>query len=87
MIRDFLALLAKLFRGPRNPEDGWAGLMEAYQRMEQQLQQRIERLENEVVSLVAALERERIEHAECRRRLASLEHRVDELTRRQDGGS
>lgn len=84
MLRELFALLARIFGSGRTPEDGWSHLMQSREQWEKQLQGRIERLEKEVIDLTLALERERVEHADCRRRISELESTVAALVAKQD---
>jgi uncharacterized protein (DUF3084 family) len=54
-------------------------LMEQYGKLNQELQQRIDVLEDKYASLEASHEREKNEHKECQRRLRDLEHETDRL--------
>jgi peptidoglycan hydrolase CwlO-like protein len=59
-------------------------LMRNYQQMNQELMQRIDALDAKVTSLESALEREKLEHRECRQKLTALESQLKQLKGRVD---
>jgi septal ring factor EnvC (AmiA/AmiB activator) len=65
-------------------KDAYNDLMTHYQIMAQELRAEIETLRNEVASVVAQLERERVDHKECRAQLAAMKAELKQLKGRVD---
>ena len=108
---EWLKAIIDFFRGDRGAREKelWMeadGLRKAYrellddrnklsQEIRQELTQQLDELRNEIESLRSALERERVEHQECRRQLKLHAEQIDQLKgqvtvllqRTSDGGS